>query len=455
MKTTVLKAIIACALAALVSCKPADTTLFLYQTDPEVRALAMNNRPVYPDTDFIVLADLHYFAPELGTGGSAFEDYLAQDRKMLKEGPDILQAVIDDMENETADFVMVCGDLTKDGELLSHEQVAALLAGIRKQGKRVYVVPGNHDINNGDAMSFSGDTAAPVAGIDPAQFKALYHNFGYSEAIATDEDSLSYIVEPVPGLWLFALDSCRYRENAADGHPVTDRKFYDTTLAWIEQMLIDAIEQHKAVIGFFHHGVLEHYASNEKHFDDYLLDDFEAVARMLAAYGMRFVFTGHYHAQDITKKAWRSGLPDHFLFDIETGSMVTYPVPWRLVSLSGQSMAIAARRVEAIAGHGDDFQDFARAFVLNGMTDIINEALTGYGVPAHDQDLLTPQIALAYVTHLGGDEKRPDRCLNFTGVSPLGVLVGAVQGDLVRGWYCDLPPEDNDLVIDMATGDIE
>ncbi|MBN2106489.1 MAG: metallophosphoesterase [Deltaproteobacteria bacterium] len=447
--------LVLCVTVAFFSCKADNQPVFLYQTDPEVRALAKNNHPEYPGAKFIVLSDIHYFAPELGTQGSAFEEYLRQDRKMLKEGPAILDAAIDVIGATAADFIILCGDLTKDGERASHEQLAGLLAGIeQQQGKPVYVVPGNHDISNGDAMSFTGDTAVSVPTVDPAEFRNIYGDFGFAEAIASDTHSLSYIVEPTPGLWLFALDSCRYRENTPGGHPVTDGKFYDETLVWIEQMLISAMQQNKAVIGFFHHGVLEHYSSNEKHFDDYLLDNFEPVSKMFAACGMRFVFTGHYHAQDITKKTWRSGLPNHFLFDIETGSLVTHPVPWRLVSISDQTLTIESRRVTAIAGHAEDFQNFSRTFVLNGMTDIINEALTEYGVPAKDQELLTPQIAQAYVTHLEGDEQRPDRYFDFTGVSPLGVLVGAVQGDLVRGWYTDLLPSDNDVTIDMATGGI-
>ena len=455
MKKIFYAAFVVCTLAAFVSCKAGKQPIFLYQTDPEVRALVKNNHPNYPDTKFIVFSDPHYFAPELGTQGSAFENYLRHDRKMLREGPEIFNTFVNDIDNVTADFVILCGDLTKDGELESHNQVAGLLAAVEQTGKKVYVVPGNHDVNNGASQSFSGDTATRVPTVDPQEFKNIYKDFGYSKAIAADNNSLSYIVEPVSGLWVFALDSCRYRENAVDGPPITDGKFYDATLTWVEQMLIQAIQQNKAVIGFVHHGIREHYPSNEKYFGDYLLDDFEPISKMFAAYGMRFVFTGHYHAQDITGKTWNSGLPNHFLFDIETGSLATYPVPWRKVSISDQKMNIESHQITAIDSHPDDFCDFAYQFVLNGMTDIINETLAGYGVPEKDQQLLTPQISLAYVTHLQGDEQKPDHYLDFTGVSPLGVLVGEVQSDLVRGWYTDLAPKDNAIAIDMATGEVE
>jgi 3',5'-cyclic AMP phosphodiesterase CpdA len=446
--------IIAVVLFSIAACDQPTRLTFLYETDRDIRELARNNTPVYPDMEYIVFSDPHYFAPELGTSGGAFDKYLHQDRKMLKESSEIMRALVEGIDEHFADFVIVCGDLTKDGELASHQQCASLLADIRAQGKRVYVVPGNHDISNGEAMSFVGDVSQRVPTVDPDTFRAIYADFGYGEAVATDPDSLSYIVEPVPGLWLFGLDSCRYRENPQHGHPITGGKLYSATLDWIEQQLIEAIYRQKAVIGFLHHGMLEHYPGNEKHFSDYLLEDFEPIGKMFAAYGMRFVFTGHYHAQDITHQTWVSSIPNHFLCDVETGSLVTYPVPWRHIAVNDQRMTITSHSIRSIESRPDDFPLFAELFVLDGMTGVINAKLTEYGVPESDQELLTPQISRAYVTHLQGDERRPVQYLDFSGVSPTGVMVGLVQGDLIRGWYTDLPPEDNNLTIDMETGQV-
>ncbi|MEI6126619.1 MAG: metallophosphoesterase, partial [Pseudomonadota bacterium] len=331
----------------------------------------------------------------------------------------------------------------------------AQLAALAQQGKQVYVVPGNHDINNGRSMNYSGDTSRRVATVSPEEFKDIYSRFGFAQAVAVDPGSLSYIVEPVPGLWLFGLDSCSYRENVDNEEPVTGGAFYGETLKWIEEMLIKAIREKKAVIGFMHHGVLEHYPANKKYYKDYLLDDFEVISKMFAAYGMRFVFTGHYHAQDCTGKEWSSAIPHHFLVDTETGSLVTWPAPVRHITVHNQRMTIQSSSIQKIESHPDDFPAFAEQFVLKGMTGIINATLTRYGVPVQDQKLLTPQIAQAYVTHLKGDEKKPDTYLDFTGVSLRGVLVGVVQGDLIRGWYTDLPPADNNLSIDILTGAAE
>jgi hypothetical protein len=436
-----------------VSCQPTpQPQKFRYETDPDIKKLVMENNPVYPDAQFVVFSDIHYFAPELGTEGSAFEDYVNHDRKMLREGPEIVAAALKEAAGEQADFLVICGDLTKDGERDSHQQVAQLLQPSILQGIPVYLISGNHDIQNGHAFSYSGDEKQPVPSVTPQEFMEIYAPHGFAAQVDNDPASLSYIVEPVPGLWLFALDSCKYRENSSGSEPNTGGRFYRETLQWIEDKLIEAMQKKKAVIGMMHHGILEHFNAQKKYYPQYLVDDFEVISKMFAAYGMRFVFTGHYHAQDITLKQWEDDIPNHFLIDIETGSLVTYPVPWRVVELKNQIMNIRSYRITSIPSHPADFDDFARNFVINGTIFLANEKLAQYGVPNEDQDKLSPQIARAYVTHLQGDETTPAQVLDFTGVGPLGVLVGTVQEDLVNGWVTDLPSADNAVTLSITDG---
>ena len=107
-----------------------------------------------------IISDLHVMVPELLVNeGTAFEEYLARDRKMLRESVEILDTLIVSILELKPDLVLVTGDLTKDGERVSHEQVAAQLERLTDAGIQVLVVPGNHDINNPDAKVFDGDTA--------------------------------------------------------------------------------------------------------------------------------------------------------------------------------------------------------------------------------------------------------------------------------------------------------
>jgi 3',5'-cyclic AMP phosphodiesterase CpdA len=132
----------------------------------------------------MVFSDPHYFDPSLGTTGAAFEAYLASDRKLIAESDAIMRAMVAQVEAQNPQVVLVSGDLTKDGEQLSHHSVAALLAQMKTGGRKVFVVPGNHDIQNGGASSYAGDTATPVPAISAAEFAEIYKDLGFSDAIA-------------------------------------------------------------------------------------------------------------------------------------------------------------------------------------------------------------------------------------------------------------------------------
>lgn len=437
---------------SLVACTSSPAYTFKYESDPTLEA-TLKTAPAYPGTSFVVFSDPHVYDSTLGTSGSAFESYLAEDRKMLAESTEIMQAAIDAVKNENASFVLVPGDLTKDGERSSHELVVNYLNQLEAAGKQVYVVPGNHDINNGASVKYVGDSMERVPNITPTEFAEMYGDFGYREALYRDTASLSYVAEPQPGLWLLALDSCRYDENVENEAPITDGKFSVATMDWIEDMLEKAALENKAVIVMVHHGVVEHYVGQEKNYGDYLLDDYPAVSKLFATYNARLVFTGHYHAQDIAEARWTE--PDKFIFDIETGSLVTYPSPYRIVSIaSSQQAAIETKHIESIPSHPDDFQEFARAYAQSGIEGIAIHAIMGYKVNRAEAEKLAGQVAQAFLAHYAGDENLPpgQEAIKTSGLSIPGWVVVNFRKDLVIGLWHDLLPPDNNITIDLNTG---
>ncbi len=265
--------------------------------------------------------------------------------------------------------------------------------------------------------------------------------------------SLSYVAEPQSGLWLLALDGCRYAENIENEAPITDGKFSTATLQWIEEMLEKAATEKKAVIVMVHHGIVEHYVGQEKNYGEYIIDDFPAVSKLLAMYNARLVFTGHYHAQDITLARWPE--PNKFVFDIETGSLVTYPAPYRIVSIdTSQEAAIRTKHVESIRSHPDDFQEYARVYVQSGIEGIATRAIMGYKVNQAEAEKLAGQVAQAFLAHYAGDENLPSgqEAMQTSGLSIPGWVVVNFRKNLVIGLWHDLPPPDNNITIDLKTG---
>ena len=218
-----------------------------------------HEKQIYPNTNIVVFSDPHYYDPSLGTDGSAFIEYLNHDRKLLKESRELLETTIKTISQGKSEIVLIPGDLTKDGTRISHNKFAEYMAELENSGKKVYVVPGNHDVSNPQSYSFQDSLEVLVENISPADFSEIYSEFGYNEAIYRDSNSLSYIAEPVDGLWLFALDACRYEENIEGEHAVTGGKFKEETLVWINEMLDRSLVEEKVIIGMMHHGILEHY----------------------------------------------------------------------------------------------------------------------------------------------------------------------------------------------------
>ena len=217
-----------------------------------------------------IISDLHVMAPELLVNeGSAFEEYLAKDRKMLRESLEILDTLVAEILELKPDLVLVTGDLTKDGERLSHKLVAEQLQRLIDAGIQVLVVPGNHDINNPDAKAFDGDSATPVDTITRAEFAEIYHNMGYDDGSRHDIDTLSYCRDVTEGLTILGIDACMDRLNTfvsrgdARDHCKTSGRLEPSTQQWLVEQAAQATAAGRHVIAMMHHHMVPHFHMEE------------------------------------------------------------------------------------------------------------------------------------------------------------------------------------------------
>jgi 3',5'-cyclic AMP phosphodiesterase CpdA len=403
-----------------------------------------------PVVRFAVLTDPHLYDPEFGTSGEAFAESLASDRLLVGESAAIFAKLTELLAAEDPpEFLLIPGDLTRDGERQSHELLVTLLNRLTEVGIRVFVIPGNHDIANPAAFSYSEMGREPVESLSAEEFVTFYAPFGYTQALARDPHSLSYIVEPSPGYWLFAIDSCRYDEN--EDAPVIGGYLKEETRAWLKEQLREARRQNKIILAMMHHPLVEHALGQGEYLPEFLLENWRTVGPELAAEGLRLIFTGHFHAQKITRKDWDNG---DFLLEVQTGALSAWPNPYRRVVYAPEteSLTIETRHIEDINGFeaGEAFADFAtyaEAFSREKMTGLLEARLDGVlALSEAQKETYLPLLATAAQAFFKGDQAptlSTFRLARDLSESPdeQESLIGLL---LLSLWH-NIPPADNDL----------
>jgi 3',5'-cyclic AMP phosphodiesterase CpdA len=359
--------------------------------------------PAYPDAKFIVFSDPHLYDPAaFVASGEQPADRAQRLSGLAGPSAEILDSGLEAMSHIAADFVLVAGDLTQDGEEADHLAMARRLEALRAGGKKVYVIPGNHDVEDGDARSFLHGARLAVPGVGPEEFAKIYEDFGYGEARSRAPDSLSYEAEPLPGLVLLALDDNRWKENLDGRQPIRGGRLSQATLAWLRSRLGAAAESGMAVIVMQHHEVLEHMKFSAVGVRGTLVDGASALASLYARTGARLVFSGHFHSQDAAVQR----RPDGFVCDVATGSFIEYPCPFRVVVLEGGRASFETRLVESIPSRPSRFQAGALEATFAFVRAQAELDLAHAGVPSFLARVLAGNFAEDYLEHYPGAAER-------------------------------------------------
>ena len=296
-----------------------------------VPALAAE-KPQDMNLKIAVMSDDHYLSPSMIRDTEDYKTALNSDRKMFAESDAILRTLLDAVRQDKPDVLLLSGDLTKDGEQECHKALAKQLKQLQKEvpGMKVYVINGNHDIRNSDALNFNtpDGKAVPATRTHPKDFKQIY-DFVYSDptVIATytppagkEAGGLSYVARPADGFTLVVIDTGRYSSDNTS----TGKDEHETSGAIssdLEQWVIAQIQAAKArgdvVLGMQHHGLVAHFDVEPTILPMYLVNNYDRLAQEYADAGMSVMFTGHMHAVDIAAKTTDAG---NTIYDIETGS---------------------------------------------------------------------------------------------------------------------------------------
>jgi hypothetical protein len=168
------------------------------------------------------------------------------------------------------------------------------------------VIPGNHDLDNRQAASFSGNGYSFVETIDADTFASIYASFGYKDALSYDKTSLSYLYRINEKVRVLLVD---VNTKEAPG------KVTGTTLDWIEQQLIKAAKEKALVISVSHQTLLDH---SSLFTDNFTMENNASLLALYEKYKVVCNVSGHMHFQHISSSA--GGLPE-----IVTSSLAITP----------------------------------------------------------------------------------------------------------------------------------
>ena len=273
--------------------------------------------PAAGNYTLMLATDLHYISPELTDHGPYFTAMLAAgDGKVTEYCDELTQAFVNEVVSSAPDALILSGDLTFNGARQSHEDLVRRLAPVRAAGIPVYVIPGNHDLNNYSAASFSGSSFSRVESMTPEGFVSLYDDFGYGSALSRDASSLSYIAEIAPDLRLVMLD---VNATAVPNTVVTG------TFAWLDAQLQDTQKAGARVIAVSHQNVFAH--SNLLH-HGFVINNAHKLLKLYRQYGVSLNLSGHIHMQH-TKK------DEHGFLEIATSSLSVSSCQYGVITLSG------------------------------------------------------------------------------------------------------------------------
>ncbi|MCG9793170.1 metallophosphoesterase family protein [Flavobacterium algicola] len=207
---------------------------------------------------------------------------------------------------------------------------------------------------------------------------------------------LSYLVEPVDGLWLLAIDANVYipKQKAKDdpnnpdnydspnvgyNHVLTHKEHL---IKWIEKITKEADSRGKTLITFSHYPMVDYNDDATVAIENLFGEDKmqlhrvpdENVAQIFAEAGIKIHFGGHMHINDTGVRTYENGKS---LVNIQVSSLAAYIPAYKLLTVkSNQLMEIETIVIDSVANFKELFPLYKQEhdyLVKTGNSTIWNE----------------------------------------------------------------------------------
>ncbi|WP_246474179.1 metallophosphoesterase family protein [Arenibacter arenosicollis] len=239
-----------------------------------------------------------------------------------------------DMENP----VVISSDLQN----LGYEEITRFLGDYGFFPKKEYLY-WETPFSNYNFESYSYDKARKTADLENRSHQIPSNNLPMHD--------ISYLVEPIEGLWLLALDANTYIQDkklnvdiAQPEYPntglglnnlLTDKKYL---LDWVRKVADNAKKQGKTLVAFSHYPMVEFNDGASPEMEELLVGSKmqikrvpdKKVAQLFAEAGLKLHLGGHMHINDTGVAVSVEG---NTLFNIQTPSLAAYKPAYKILTL--------------------------------------------------------------------------------------------------------------------------
>lgn len=305
-------------------------------------------------------------------------------------------AALNDAASKQIRWVLLSGDMTDNGQQLNIQLLHRILAEYSaRYGMHFFAMTGNHDparpLTTNDSlgeMKWWGyrEIMNELSGIGfypqedyiywESPFSSYtYKNYSYDLAIAESKTTkrnyswknlkpcipdASYLVEPVQGLWLLAIDASVYLPQKVVGDSISSfggarvgytRIFQEKPylLPWIQKVAQEAKMRHKTLITFSHYPMVDYnhgatdYIRKVAAPGGFDLDRIPTseISDTLADAGISLHFGGHIHLNDQTIHTSKNG---NRLVNVQVPSTAGYLPGYKIVNIEGREVS----RIETV-----------------------------------------------------------------------------------------------------------
>ncbi|MBQ2715222.1 MAG: metallophosphoesterase [Clostridia bacterium] len=322
--------------------------------------------------EFIIANDIHYISPSLLGDGEFFRNPTGRaDGKVVHYITDITDAFIAEVIEKKPQALILSGDLTLNGALVSHSELANKLAAVKNAGIDVLVIPGNHDFDK-TAVDYSGDSLKEAEGSNASDFYEIYDPL-LPETLSREEGTFSYVYEANDDLWVLMLDTNTYAECYV----------MESTFKWAEEQLGIARESEIDVIAVSHQNIYKH--SDLLSFG-YQLYNGTNLQSLYEKYSVICNFSGHIHVQSII---------DGDLPEIATSSLAVTGLHYGKITYNGKMLNYSAETL-GVAKEAEgyaDFSEYATYFFEKIAIGQAHDALGDSGLSGSEIELMAKTYA--------------------------------------------------------------